>query len=436
MVFWQPGQKLTNRPFQIEQILGQGGFGITYKAKHLHLNHSVVLKTPNAGLQADPDYPKFVKRFQQEGQILAKISQKSHPNIVRVSDLFYEENTPCLVMDLVLGKSLWELVQQNGALSESVAVSYIRQIGEALVIVHQEGIVHRDAHPGNIIVDKNRAVLIDFGIAGEIIPTVMSSKHPANPAFAPWEQYIQGSRDVRVDVYTLAASLYFIVTGQLPTSSLKRKLENHDLFSPEGVSDRLRTAILKGMEIDAVNRPQNMQKWLDLLISAPNIPGPGQLVTARGDLRKLDQLLSDKKWQEADQETGRVMLKIMNREKQGYLTEDNCRNFPKNELRIIDQLWLKYSNDKFGFSVQKKIWLKLGGKLDSYDFDTYVKLADEVVWRKGGNWLSYSDLTFNISAPVGHLPVGVGGVGGGGGDGGGFKRDIGVEGISFLFSRL
>ncbi len=153
------------------------------------------------------------------------------------------------------------------------------------------------------------------------------------------------------------------------------------------------------------------QEQAKIVVEPPQIPTPispppqVNLVTSRADLRKLDQLLSDKKWKEADQETGRVMLKIMNREKEEWLTKDNCRNFPKNELRIIDQLWLKHSNDKFGFSVQKKIWLKLGGKLDcSYDSDTYVKLANEVGWRKGGSWLSYSDLTFKISAPVGHLP--------------------------------
>ncbi len=101
------------------------------------------------------------------------------------------------------------------------------------------------------------------------------------------------------------------------------------------------------------------------------------------------------------------MLKIMNKEEEGWLTEDDYRNFPKEELRIIDQLWLKYSNNKFGFSVQKKIWLNLLSKLDVVDYyDAYFKLADQVGFRKGGKWLSYSDLdlTFNISAPEGHLP--------------------------------
>ncbi len=87
-MLWTPGQTLTERPYRIESILGQGGFGLTYKATHLDLNHQVVLKTPNAGLQNDPEYAKFVDRFIREGQILAKLSQNAHPGIVRVSELF------------------------------------------------------------------------------------------------------------------------------------------------------------------------------------------------------------------------------------------------------------------------------------------------------------------------------------------------------------
>ncbi|MBE9259035.1 GUN4 domain-containing protein [Dolichospermum sp. LEGE 00246] len=123
------------------------------------------------------------------------------------------------------------------------------------------------------------------------------------------------------------------------------------------------------------------------------------------DYTKLSDLLFAKKWQEADQETAQLMLKCANREKEGYLDFDSCRNFPQEELRIIDQLWLKYSQNRFGFSVQKQIWIELGGKLDgSYDYDIYCKLGDKVGWRKKDeNWLNYSDLSFSTSKK-GHLP--------------------------------
>jgi formylglycine-generating enzyme required for sulfatase activity len=267
---WTPGKELQKR-YRIESILGQGGFGIAYKARHLKLNHQVVIKTPNASLQNDPEYPKFVKRFQQEGQILAQLASNHHPAIVRVSDLFEEEGIHCLVMDLIVGESLWEIVQKKGALSEEKALPIIRQIGEALIIVHQAGIIHRDAHPGNILLRKNgAAVLIDFGIAAEILPTgcVNSSMHPAHQIFAPYEQFIEGSGKPTVDVYCLASSLYYAITGKLPTPSLHRKLRNASLDAPKQlvrISDSVNNAILKGMALEPQNRPQTMQEFVALL---------------------------------------------------------------------------------------------------------------------------------------------------------------------------
>jgi hypothetical protein len=126
------------------------------------------------------------------------------------------------------------------------------------------------------------------------------------------------------------------------------------------------------------------------------------------DYTNLSDLLFAKKWQEADQETTKLMLKRADREEEGYLDFDAYRNFPTEELRIIDQLWLKYSQNRFGFSVQKKIWVDNGGKLDGNDhyWDTYGKLADEVGWRKRTEWLKYSELTFGTKALLGHLPLG------------------------------
>ena len=132
-----------------------------------------------------------------------------------------------------------------------------------------------------------------------------------------------------------------------------------------------------------------------------------QLKTSKADFCKLDQLLSAGKWQEADDETTQLMLKCADKQKEGRLEIDSCCNFPKEELRIIDQLWLKYSQNKFGFSVQKKIWIDNGGKLDSYDPDIYYKLAEKVGWIENQKWLTYSELHFNTNALYGHLPRGL-----------------------------
>lgn len=87
---WIKGQQLRGGEYVIEDVLGQGGFGITYKALHVQLNQTVVIKTPNEYLSHDPDYDKYIERFIEEGRILARLSQDPHPHIVRVISLFKE----------------------------------------------------------------------------------------------------------------------------------------------------------------------------------------------------------------------------------------------------------------------------------------------------------------------------------------------------------
>lgn len=124
--------------------------------------------------------------------------------------------------------------------------------------------------------------------------------------------------------------------------------------------------------------------------------------------QKLETLLQAGKWKDADLETWELMKKVTKREKEGELTKEDYQNFPKKELQIMDQLWLKYSNGKFGFSVQKQIWLELGGKYNGqhYDMNTFLKLVERVGWTRNRIDLSYNDFTFSTNAPRGHLPTG------------------------------
>jgi serine/threonine-protein kinase len=181
-------------------------------------------------------------------------------------------------MDFIQGQTLMERVKTQGKLSEAECLKYIRQIGSALEAVHQAGMVHRDAHPGNIMIQPNgNAILIDFGIAKEIIPAGSSSTdYAANPSFAPYEQVYKGSKANRqpsVDIYALAASFYYAVTGQKPTPSMERRLDNRPLTSPKEInpnlSDHLNKAITLGMALEKENRPQSMSDWLQQLELPP-----------------------------------------------------------------------------------------------------------------------------------------------------------------------
>ncbi|MDF5737829.1 MULTISPECIES: GUN4 domain-containing protein [unclassified Nostoc] len=141
------------------------------------------------------------------------------------------------------------------------------------------------------------------------------------------------------------------------------------------------------------------------------------LLSEKGvDYTRLRDLLRDSEWKEADQETLAVMLKATGREKEGWLDIDSSKNFPCTDLRTIDQLWVKYSNGRFGFSVQKRIWESVGKDYEKFgDRVGWVKWRTVVVdkWfglkqqtEKQIEWLRYySDLTFDTSASEGHLPA-------------------------------
>jgi hypothetical protein len=148
--------------------------------------------------------------------------------------------------------------------------------------------------------------------------------------------------------------------------------------------------------------------------SKVNVPSPRnevELKSAKGvNYSQLQQLLAAGKWKEADQETGKVMCQAAGRESEGWLRETDVDKFPCEDLRTINQLWLHYSKGKFGFSVQKEIYASLGGTRE-YNEEVWEKFGDRVGWKKGGRWLNYNNLTFNLElAPQAHLPVFLGAV--------------------------
>jgi hypothetical protein len=121
--------------------------------------------------------------------------------------------------------------------------------------------------------------------------------------------------------------------------------------------------------------------------------------------QQLETYLKNGQWKEADKETDRLMLQIAGKESDQWLSKEDIQNFPCEDLRAIDKLWVDYSNGKFGFSVQKKIWIDCGGIPGGYDWDVYKKFAGQVGWLRSGEWLSYEELTFLLDGSKhAHLP--------------------------------
>ncbi|MEZ2224900.1 GUN4 domain-containing protein [Microcoleus sp.] len=463
MQHWAKGQQLHEGKYLIEQILGGGGFGVTYRAQNRKAGKLVAIKTLNAIQQGKPDFVKRQGKFMNEALCLAKCH---HPHVVEVYEVFQEGDLWCMVMELLDGTNLAEHLEDNGVLSEENALPIIQQVGNALSFIHKQGFTHQDVKPQNIMLrtppaplakggerenspfnnggereissfakggereisslakggeissspltkgGQGGAVLIDFGLARQAtIPgKLRTNSNSGTECFAPLELLEKRAEfGAYTDVYSLAATLYVMLTGKLPFPSQIRN-ENIPLTPPKQhnnkISDRVNAAIMKGMELEPQNRPQSVQEWLDLLIPKPVAAETTRVISAVGmDYINLRNLLAAKKWKEADEETGRVMLKVAGREEKGWLNSESIDNFPCEDLRTIDQLWVKYSNGRFGFSVQKRIYQSLGGTRE-YDRKVWEAFGDKVGWRKKNEWLYYNDdLTYSEKAPEAHLPV-------------------------------
>ena len=262
------GKTLQGGKYTLEQELGRGGFGITFKATHRYLNQVVVIKTLNETLRREAQFAKFQNQFQDEARRLATCV---HPNIVRVSDFFIEDGLPYMVMDYIPGATLDLVVFPDKPLPEAKAIHYIQQVGAALQVVHQNNLLHRDIKPQNIILRQGteEVVLIDFGIAREFTPgSTQTHTGMVSEGYAPIEQYLyQAPRTPATDVYGLAATMYALLTGKVPVAaSLRDRLP---LPAPIDLQPQLSKsvsqAVMRGMAVEAKFRPATISEWLALL---------------------------------------------------------------------------------------------------------------------------------------------------------------------------
>ncbi|HEY9644420.1 MAG TPA: serine/threonine-protein kinase [Coleofasciculaceae cyanobacterium] len=288
------GKTLQDGKYTLEQPIGQGGFGITFRAVHHYLRQTVVIKTLNPMSQSNPQYAEFERQFRDEARRLAMCL---HQNIVRVNDFFIEDDIPYLVMDYIAGQTLEEVVFPDHPLPEAVAIQYIRQIGAALQVVHQNGLLHRDVKPQNIILRQGtqEVVLIDFGIAREFTPGVTQTHTSLiSVGYAPIEQYLaQEKRTPATDVYGLAATLYALLTAQVPVASILR--DRQPMPTPielqPHLSAAVNQAVLRGMAVEVRYRPHTVTDWLALLPGHVYSGQPG--AAAMGNLDEMANLRID-----------------------------------------------------------------------------------------------------------------------------------------------
>ncbi len=259
----QKGQTLNQR-YQIQSILGKGGFGAVYKAWDRSLERYCAVKenlVVNIELQ---------KQFKREAVILANLN---HPNLVRVTDYFVVQNQgEYLVMDYIDGDDLGTILSRYGKpLPINQALNWINQICDALIYIHSQTppIIHRDIKPANIrITSQGNAVLVDFGLAKAFSGTANTTigARGLTPHFAAPEQYSMGGTDAQSDIYSLGVTLYCMLTYQLPPDSIEILVGNADPapFAKtinKNVPDTISTAIQIAMSTHRSERFKSVQDF-------------------------------------------------------------------------------------------------------------------------------------------------------------------------------
>ncbi|WP_017319066.1 serine/threonine-protein kinase [Mastigocladopsis repens] len=301
---WNPGQLLFGGRYIIARKLGEGGIGITYLAKNERDELRVIKTLREEILNHSTWKPHQTKLKQDFRDEAIRLAVCRHPHIVQIENIFDEGNLPCMVMEYIAGEDLGSRLRRMGVLSEAEALLYIRQIGDALKVIHTKGLLHRDIKPRNIMLraGKSEAVLIDFGIAREFIPNVIQ-RHTVyrTPGFAPPEQYeLEAPRGEYIDVYALAATLYSLITGVIPRNADDRQCRNTPLETPKhfnpNISDTVNQAIMRGMDLQPNLRPQSVQEWLNLLDANLAEVLPTQVITLYSS-PLIPSVVTSQKWQ-------------------------------------------------------------------------------------------------------------------------------------------
>jgi len=284
-----PGSKLQSGAFSLGRVLGQGGFGITYKGNDVNLGRLVAIKecfpetARREGARVVPpanvspgEWEQVKREFIEEARTVARFS---HAGIVNVYSVFEENDTAYQAMEFLDGQSTGALVEK-GRLSEDEAVSIIERVADALETMHASGFIHRDLKPDNIVRTKDgRTILIDFGTAKQFVREKTQKLNPVlTPGYAPLEQYSSQARfDHRLDIYALGATLYHLLTGEVPVAAVERaagvELPSVRAKVPS-VSQSVSDAVERAMAIRVPERFDSVRDFARALRQTKQSPSP------------------------------------------------------------------------------------------------------------------------------------------------------------------
>ena len=282
----KPGTILDGK-YLVGEMLGQGGFGITYIGFDLLLEQKVAIKEyypMNTGMVSRENSTTVVwssavmqksgmekgfDSFLKEARKMAKLG--GIPGVVGVKSVFIQNETAYIVMDFIEGETLLKKLQREGPMDYGTCISLMTPIMQALAEVHKHGIIHRDISPDNIMVQSDgKLILLDLGAAKDLDiqgkdGNVQSSQMVAKHGFSPVEQYGQaGKIGPWTDVYAMAATIYYCCTGVLPPSATDRMIEDTLTCRPRLTKEQF-DVLAFCMSVLPQKRPQNMDALLQIV---------------------------------------------------------------------------------------------------------------------------------------------------------------------------
>lgn len=340
------GAYLRHDTYRIEKVLGQGGFGITYLAMDLSLDRYVAIKEffpkdycdrndatshVTLGTQSSFDFVNKLKtKFLKEARNFARFD---NPNIIRIHSAFEENDTAYYVMDYIEGKTMAEIVRQSGPIPVEKAISYIEKIGEALEYVHRHNITHLDIKPANIIIRTldHKPILIDFGLAKQYDSNgQQTSTTPLgiSHGYAPIEQYSDGGIkefSPQTDQYSLAATLYYILSGVTPPHATK--LIEDELTFPQTIPTCLIGPISKAMSASRKKRYENVAGFIGAIKTAKDVKNNEN--STRISETKVDLAVSD-----VDSVNTETSIKAVVSDVDEFTATDVTTNFINEKVQI------------------------------------------------------------------------------------------------------
>ena len=258
--------------YDLLEKIAEGGMGTVYKGRDRTTGQTVAVKIAPVHIAKNP---VLMKRFQLEYNAARSLE---HPNLVRALDFGFHNSSPYLVMEFVEGESLGQKLERDGRLPEAEAIRLIAQVAQALHKAHKQGLIHRDVKPDNVLVTpEGQAKLTDLGLVKEVetdLNLTRTGRGLGTPHFMAPEQFRAAKdADSRADIYSLGATLYMMVTGELPFATTTGPLDawmrkiNSDLPPPRqltpDLSERVDWAIRRAMSPDREQRPATCREFIE-----------------------------------------------------------------------------------------------------------------------------------------------------------------------------